>query len=95
MVRSTERQSLSPLTCDGRVAAGTLFGVQAAETLDTVRTLPLRGEGLAGQRNFAARAEKTLFVPDLVLVGHSAFSQSLEDRNTHCVSKVWRVKIFF
>lgn len=77
----------APLTCDGRVAAGTLFGIQAAETLDTVRTLPLRGEGLASQRSFAARAEKTLFVPNLILVGHPSFSQSLQDRNTNCISK--------
>lgn len=63
--------------CDGRVAAGALLGVQAAETLDAVRTLPLRGEGLASQWSFAARAEKTLFVPHVVLVGHPSFSQSL------------------
>lgn len=69
------------LTCDGRFAAGTLFGVQAAETLDTVRTFSLRGEGLASQRSFAARAEETLFVPHLVLVGHPSFSQSLQHTN--------------
>lgn len=76
----------SPLTCDGRVAAGTLLGVQAAETLDAVRTVPLRGEGLASQRSFAARAEKTLFVPHLVLVGHPSFSQSLQGTQTQTVS---------
>ncbi len=68
------------LTCDGRVAAGTLFGVQAAKTLDAVWTVSLRGERLAGQRSFAAHAEETLFVPDLVLVGHPSFSQSLWDK---------------
>lgn len=35
------------LTCDGRVAAGALFSIHVTETLDAVRTLPLRGEGLA------------------------------------------------
>lgn len=71
----------TPLTCDGCVASGALFGVQAAETLDTVRSFPLRGEGLAGQWGFAARAEKTLFVPHLVFVGHPSFGQSLPDIN--------------
>lgn len=75
---------MSP-TCDGGVAAGTLFGIHAAETLDTVRTLSLRGEGLASQRSFAAGAEKTVFVPHLVLVGHPSFSQSLQDAKTHNV----------
>lgn len=67
------------LTCDGRVAPGTLFSVQAAETLDAVRSLSLRGEGLTSQRSFAASAQKTLFVPHLVLVGHPSFSQWLWD----------------
>lgn len=73
------------LTCDGRVAAGTLFSVQAAETLDAVRTLPLRGEGLTGQQRSAARAEEALFVPHLVLVGDASFSQSLQ--NTHILDQ--------
>lgn len=67
----------SPLTCDGGVAAGTLFGIEAAEALDAEWAFPLRGEGLASQRGFAASAEKTLLVPNLVLVGHPSFSQSL------------------
>lgn len=66
------------LTRDGCVAAGTLFGVEAAEALDAVGTFSLRGEGLARQRSFAARAQETLLVPNLVLVGHPAFSQSLQ-----------------
>ena len=70
------------LTRDGRVAAGALLGVQAAETLDAVGAVALRGEGLAGQRGFAARAEETLSVPNLVLVGHPSFGQSLRRRNT-------------
>lgn len=65
------------LTCDGRVAAGALLGIEAAEALDAVGTVPLWGEGLSGQRGLAARAQETLLVPDLVLVGHAAFSQSL------------------
>lgn len=92
--RTIQKNQLTPdpsvvwptaLTCDGCVAAGTLFGVEAAETLDAVRTLPLWGEGLAGQRSFAARAEKTLFVPHLVLVGHPSFSQSLQDTDRRFV----------
>lgn len=79
-----------PLTCDGCVAAGTLFGILAAEALDAVGTFSLRGEGLAGQGGFAARAEETLFVPDLVLVGDPAFSQGLQDRSTDVLlSDVW------
>lgn len=66
------------LTCDGRVAAGALFGVQAAETLDAVGTVSLRGERLTSQRSFTARADETLLVPHLVLVGHPSFSQSLQ-----------------
>lgn len=67
------------LTCDGRVAPGTLFSVQAAETLDAVWSLSLRGEGLTSQRSFAPGAQKALFVPHLVLVGHPSFSQWLWD----------------
>lgn len=69
----------TPLTCDRCVAPGTLFGVEAAEALDAVRALPLRGEGLTGQLSFAGGAEKTFFVPNLILVGHAPFSQSLSD----------------
>lgn len=71
------------LTCDGRVAAGAFFGVQAAEALDAVRIFPLGGERLACQSGFAARAEEALFVPHLVPIGHPSFSQSLQVKKTH------------
>lgn len=81
-------RSCSPLTCDGRVAAGTLLGVQAAEALDAVRSLALRGEGLAGQRSLAARAQETVFVPHLVLVGHASFSQCLQSTEAKSIGKM-------
>lgn len=71
---------MRPLTCDGRVTAGALLGVEAAEAFDTVRTFSLWGEGLTGQRRLTAWAEETLFVPHFVLVGDAALGQSLKKK---------------
>ena len=69
-------------TCDGRVAPGTLLRVERAEALDAVGAVPLRGEGLAGQRGLAPRAHEALFMPHLVLIGHAPFGQGLSIRET-------------
>lgn len=77
---------MRPLTCDGRVTAGALLGVEAAEAFDTVRTFSLWGEGLTGQRRLTAWAEETLFVPHFVLVGDAALGQSLKKKKKHQLS---------
>lgn len=64
-------------TCDCSVAAGALLSIKAAETLDTERTVSLRGEGLTSQRGFTAAAQETLFMPDVILVGDTSFGEGL------------------
>lgn len=69
------------LTCDGRVAAGALVGVEVAETPDAVRTVPLRREGLSGQRSAAAAAQEAVFMPNLLLELHASFGHGLQNQN--------------
>lgn len=67
----------SSKTCDGFVAGLTLLGVQVAKTLEAVRAVVSGGEVLTGQLRLTVGAHETLFMPRLVPIGHSTFSQGL------------------
>lgn len=68
------------LACDWFGAGLTLLGVQAAEALEAVRAVVSGGEVLTRQLRFTVGAHKTLPVPRLVPVGHTAFGQGLRMR---------------
>lgn len=77
---SNIRKVAHNLACDWFGAGLALLGVQAAKALEAVRAVVSGGEVLTGQLCLTVSAHKTLLVPRLVPIGHTAFSQGLETK---------------
>lgn len=65
------------LTCNRFLASSTLLGMKFAETVYTVWVLIFGNESLSRQLSVAHSTHKALFMPRLVMVGHSSRSYNL------------------
>lgn len=65
-------------TTYGGGAGGTLLGIQVAEAVKAVGKVIPRGEALARQLLFTASAQKTVLMPRLVMVRHTAGGDGLQ-----------------
>ena len=67
-------------TTDGGGAGGTLLGIQVAEAVEAVGKVISGGEALPRQLLLTASAQEAVFVPRLLMIGHSTRGDWLRER---------------